>query len=289
MVSSKTIFVYLLFALSAVLFFLFLLFPDQAIRAYVNGRLAAIDPSLSMAAQTIRPAIPPGIKMIDVDLNRDTVRLAHIDDARVNPELASLVRGKKQFRFQATIAEGTVSGQATVASDGPAGHLQVEADLFQIRLDQLDVIKNNQHYTLTGLLNGRLTHDGGRTPRSISGGLMTVAQLRIALKMPLFGISELVMDQTEAEFSISGKNLRLKALTYKGPMLEGKITGTIELRQPIEQSRLNLTGNTKPQPELFARLQETIPEGVFNIRTLGTRGLTFRIRGSLDSPDVSMR
>jgi hypothetical protein len=72
-------------------------------------------------------------------------------------------------------------------------------------------------------------------------------------------------------------------------MLEGKITGTIELRQPLEQSRLNLTGNAKPQPELFARLQETIPEGVVNTRALGTRGVTFRIRGSLDSPDVSMR
>ena len=91
------------------------------------------------------------------------------------------------------------------------------------------------------------------------------------------------------EFSATGQNLRLKSVAFSGPMLEGKVTGTIELRRPFGQSRLNLTGNAKPRPELFARLQETIPQGIVNTRTLGTRGLTFTVRGSIDSPDVSTR
>jgi hypothetical protein len=73
MISLKTIFAYGLYALLAVALFLVLLFPDQTVKAYVDGRLAAIDPSLSMAVETIRPAIPPGLKMIGVDLNRDSV------------------------------------------------------------------------------------------------------------------------------------------------------------------------------------------------------------------------
>jgi len=105
----------------------------------------------------------------------------------------------------------------------------------------------------------------------------------------LFGITGLVMDQTDADFSISGGNLRLKSLTFDGTMVEGKISGTIELKHPFAQSRLNLTGNAKPRPELIARLQETIPQGIVNTRTLGTRGLSFRVRGSINSPDLSMR
>ena len=139
-----------------------------------------------------------------------------------------------------------MDGQATVASAGPAGGLQVEAHLSQIHLDQLDIINKNLHYTLTGILNGRLTHDGGRAPRGMTSGLLTAAELRIALKTPFFGISELVMDQAEADFSISGKNLRLKALTFNGPMLEGKMTGTLEshfnLNQPGLHHRLRLCG-----------------------------------------------
>lgn len=289
MVSFKAIFAYLLFALLMAAFFLYVLFPEQAVKAYVDGRLASIDPSLTMTAQTIRPAIPPGIKVIDMDLVRDTDRLAHFNNARVSPELISLVKGNKKFRFGATIAEGSVDGQATMARAGSTGRLQIEADLSQIHLDRLDAIKANPRFTIAGLLSGRMTHDGARTPRGLTGGVLMVSDLRIALKAPFFGINELVMDQTEADFSISGHNLRLKALTFNGPMLEGKITGSIELRQPIEQSRLNLTGNAKPQPELFARLQETIPEGMINTRTLGTRGATFRIRGSIDSPDLSLR
>lgn len=289
MVSVKAIFAYLLVALSVAALFLVLLFPDQAVKAYVDGRLAAIDPSLTMAAETIRPAMPPGIKMIGVDLNRDNVRLVHFDDARMSPDLSTLLQEKKQFRFQARLADGTINGRATVEGAGSSGFSQVEADLSQIRLELLDAIKANARFTLSGSLKGRVAHDGGRAPTGITSGLLTVSELRIALKAPFFGITELVMDQTDAEFSVSGQNLRLKALTFNGPMLEGKITGTIELRHPLEQSRLNLTGNAKPQPELFARLQETIPQGIVNTRTLGTRGVTFRVRGSIDSPDVSMR
>jgi type II secretion system protein N len=109
------------------------------------------------------------------------------------------------------------------------------------------------------------------------------------LKAPILGIGELVMDQTNAEFSISRQSLRLKALTFEGPMLEGRINGTIDLRRPLEKSRLNLSGNVKPRPELVARLQETVTTETINPSVLGTRGMTFRVRGTIDSPDVPMR
>ena len=289
MISVKAIFAYLLFALLAATLFLILRFPDQAIQAYVDGRLAAIDPSLNMVAKTIRPALPPGLKMIDVDLNRDGVRLAHFEDARVSPDLATLLKDKKQVRFQAHIADGTINGRATMQGVGPSGPLRVEADISEIRLEKLDAIKTKVPFTLSGALKGRMTHDGARAPMGMTSGLLTIPDLHITLKAPFFGITDLVMDQAEAEFTVSRGSLRLKSLTFDGPMLEGKITGTIELRHPFEQSRLNLTGNAKPRPELVARLQETIPQGTVNTRTLGNRGLTFRVRGSIDNPDMSMR
>ncbi|MCB2148024.1 MAG: type II secretion system protein GspN [Deltaproteobacteria bacterium] len=289
MVSAKTILAYLLYALLAAILFLVLLFPDQAVKAYVDSRLAAIDPSLSMEAETIRPAMPPGLKMTGVDLNRNNVRLAHFEDARVSPDLATVLQDKKQVRFQARIAGGTVNGRATLEGTGPAGPLRVEADLSDIRLGKLDAIRTRVPFSLSGSLRGRITHDGARAPTGMTNGLLNVSDLHITLREPFFGISELVMDQTDADFSVSGGNLRLKSLTFDGPMVEGKITGTIELRQPVEQSRLNLTGNAKPRPELLARLQETLPQGIVNTRTMGTRGLTFRVRGSIDDPDLSMR
>ena len=289
MISVKAIIAYVLYALLAATLFLVLLFPDQAVKAYVEGRLTAVDPSLSMVARTIRPAMPPGLKMIGVDLNRDSVLLAHFDDARVSPDLTTLLQDKKQVRFQAHIADGTINGRATMEGGGPSGPLRVEADLSEIRLDKLDAIQSNAFFTLSGSLRGRMTLDGARAPTGMASGLLTVPDLHITLKTPFFGITDLVMDQADADFSISGGNLRLKSLTFGGPMVEGKITGTIELRHPFEQSRLNLTGNAKPRPELIARLQETIPQGIVNTRTLGTRGLTFRVRGSIDNPDMSMR
>jgi type II secretion system protein N len=289
MTSVKAIFAYLVYALLAATLFLVVLFPDQAVKAYLDGRLAAIDPSLSVAARSIRPSLPPGIKMSDINLNRDNLLLANFDDARVSPVLGTLLKDEKQIRFQVHIADGTINGRATVQGTDPSGPLRVEADLFEIRLDKLDAIKTNVPFSLSGALKGRMTHDASRTPTGMTSGLLNVSDLHITLKTPFFGITDLVMDQTDADFSISRGSLRLKSLTFDGPMLEGKITGTIELKHPFEQSRLNLTGNAKPRPELVARLQETIPQGIVNTRTLGNRGLTFRVRGSIDNPDMSMR
>lgn len=289
MVSFKTLFGYLSYALLTAVLFMVLLFPDQAINAYVNGRLGAIDPLLTMQAETIRPAMPPGLKMIGVDLTHDRVRLAHFDHARMSPELTSLLRDEKQVRFEARLAGGSIDGRAVMADTDPAGLLRAEADLSRIRLDQLDAVKAIDRFTLSGTIEGHLTHDGGRAPAGVTSGVLNVSELHITLKTPVFGIADLIMDQTDAEFSINGRSLRLKALNFGGPMVEGKITGSIELRQPFGKSRLNLTGNVKPQPELVARLQQTITPGVADTRMMGTRGLIFRVRGSVDNPDVSMR
>ena len=289
MVPVKAILAYLLFALLTAVIFLYLLFPDQAVKAYMDGRLAAFDPSLSMVAESIGPAIPPGLKMSGVDLNRDSLRLVRLDDARLSPDLMALLQNKKQARFQARLADGTIDGLAIMENDGLSERLRVEADLSQIQLEKLAAIQANPRFSLSGSLRGRMTHDGGHAPSGMTNGLLTVSELHITLKESFFGINDLVMNQADAEFSVNGRSLRLKTLTFDGPMLEGKITGTIELRHPLEQSRLNLTGNAKPRPEMFARLQETIPQGIINTRTLGTRGLTFRISGSIDDPAVSMR
>jgi type II secretion system protein N len=289
MVSVRAIFAYIVYAVLVAVLFLVVLFPSQAVKAVIDARLTAIDPALTMLADSIRPAFPPGLQMSRVDLNHDTVRLAHFDQARLSPDLASLLQEKKQVRFQARLADGMVNGRAIMTDAGPSGPVQVEADLSDVRLEQLDTVKALTGLNLFGSLKGRITHEGSHTPGGITNASLNLTELRITLAAPFYGISDIVSNQTDVEFSVSGTNLRLKSLTFDGPMLEGKISGIIELRSPIAQSRLNLTGNAKPRSELFARLQETIPQGLVNLRSLETRGVTFRIRGSIDSPDVSMR
>jgi type II secretion system protein N len=289
MVSVKAIIAYLMYTLLVVVLFLYLLFPDQAIKAYMDTRLAAVDPSLSIVADTIGLTIPPGLKMTGVDLNSDSLRLVHLDDARISPELTTLLSAEKQVRFQGRLADGTVDGTATLNNSNPGGRMRVEVDLSQIQLEKLDRIKANDRFSLSGSVDGHIVYDGTRAPAGITNGSLTASGMQINLKSPIFGLTELMVDKADADFYVNGQYMRLKALTFDGPMAEGKISGTITLRNPLERSRLNLTGNAKPRPELIARLQTTVVQGFVNTRTLGTRGLIFRIRGSIDNPTVSLR
>jgi len=289
MVSAKTIFAYILYALLATAFFMVLLFPGQAVTAYMNRRLSAMDPLLSMEAASVRPALPPGIKMTGVDVRHDRLNLAHCEDARMSAALGSLFKAEKRIRFQARLADGEISGRGVLGANGPTGLSRTEADLERIRLDRLDALQAMDRFGLSGMLKGHLTHDGGGSPAAVTNGKLTVDGLRISLKKPLYGIGEIVLNQADTEFSIKGGRLQVKTFTFGGPMVEGKINGSIQLRTPFGKSRLNLSGSAKPQPELLARLQEILPEGLINPRTLGTRGLSFQLRGSVDDPKVSTR
>ena len=290
MISLKAILGYLAYAALAAVIFLYLLFPDQAVKAYMNLRLAAVDPDLSITAASIRPTLPPALKMTAVDLRRSGARLLHMDDARLMPNLMSLFKDDRQLRFTADAAGGTITGRAVLSGAAAQAKMQMEADLAGIRLERVDALKNLSRFSLTGVLRGHLmSSGGGRGAAETGSGLLTVAGLTVALKAPVFGIREVVTEQTDMDFTLGGQALRIRSLTFNGPMVEGRISGAIQLRQPFEQSRLNLSGNAKPQPELFARLQGTLPQDGVNLRTLGTRGLNFRIQGSIDKPELSMR
>ena len=289
MLSIKTVFGYVLYGLAAAVVFLYLLFPGPAVSEYLNGRLAAVDPSLSLVVTTVRPTIPPGLKLSGVAVNGSDGRLANFDTVRVRPDWKSVWGDEKRIRFRAGLADGTVDGLATLAGSDPMGQVQVQADLSQIRLEQLDALAMDERFYLSGLLKGKLVYDYSTAATGTTNGSLNVSGMRIGLESPVLGIGELVMEQTSADFFFDGQTLRLKALVFNGPMLDGKISGSVQMRRPVQQSRLSLGGNAKPQPELVAQLQETIAQGVVNMRTLGTRGLNFRIGGTIGSPDVSLR
>ena len=285
----KTIFAYLFFTLLVVLFFLYLLFPEEAVKAFVDDRLTGIDPSLSITADTIRPGFPLAVNFTNLDLKRHGEKMIRVDHARLSPALSTLFKEQKRLEWSAALAKGTVDGRLFMEGNVSSGRLRAEADLSSIRLEHIEALNALSRFTLAGPLNGRLTHDGARAPLGQANGLLTSPGLTITLKTPVFGIAELTMDQTEADFSLAGQTLHIKAFTFNGPLMEGKISGKIDIEDPFDRSRLRLNGNVKPRPELFARLQDALPQGIVNPRTLGTRGVNFRVFGTIDNPEASMR
>jgi type II secretion system protein N len=288
MLSVKTLFAYLFYVLLAVVGFMYLLFPDPAVRAYITDRVTAVDPALTMSMEPIRPTLTAGLKSAAIDLDRDGVRLLHLDNVRVTPDLLKLLKNRRQGRFTARWAQGTASGMAALND----GAWRVETDMQGVRLDRLGLaqaLHADDRFSLSGELAGRITHGVDSPPSGTTNGALTITGLSIGLSTPVAGIDKVDMNRTTVEFTIKAATLQVKTVTFDGPLLEGRISGSIQLKTPFGQSRLNLSGTAKPRPELIAKLQDTLPTGLINTRSMGTRGLPFRIRGTIDNPDVAMR
>ncbi len=288
MAHMKTIFAYLVYAAAITVVLLYLQFPADALKSYVDHRLASADPSLTLATETIRPAIPPGLTMTGVALYQEGTRLVLFDKLRIVPNLRTLLKSNKKVNFTARVAEGSIAGWAIIEGNR-AEHLQVEADLSDIQLEGIDLIKADTRFTVTGILTGHVNHDDGSGAAETTNATMGLSDVQITLQDEFFGMRDIVVGKVDATLAANRKSLRIKSLDFDGPMAQGKIGGSIDLRQPLGQSRLNLSGNAKPKPALFARLQDTIPAGFFDARTLGTIGINFAIRGSIENPQASMR
>jgi type II secretion system protein N len=288
--SFKTICAYLLYTLVVVALLMYLQFPAPAVKAYLETRISTIDPGLTLTLDTISPTVlPPGLSVTNANVNRNEDLLVRIDRGSISPVLLSLFRKNKEVSFTLDLGGGEIEGQALLDRNGAGDQVQVAVDISQVRLEQIDAVKTNDTFSLAGAGEGQVTYDGRLTGTGKTNGTFTLSDLQITLHQDLFGIDELLLGQAVCTFSGNNRVLRVKSLTFDGPMAEGKITGSIELRKPIENSQLNLTVNAKPRPELIARLQETIPQGFIDTRSLGTRGMNFRISGSVESPDVSLR
>jgi hypothetical protein len=66
---SKSIVLYILFTFIVLGFFLYVRFPDQAVRSYLLDTMAERYPAASLSLASVSPSFPPGLKMANVLLS----------------------------------------------------------------------------------------------------------------------------------------------------------------------------------------------------------------------------
>ena len=67
--SKKTI-GYIAYTVGITVFFLYYLFPSEAVKGYIAYNLQAVDPQMTVDIARVKPSFPPGLKLTTVRLAR---------------------------------------------------------------------------------------------------------------------------------------------------------------------------------------------------------------------------
>lgn len=285
---TTQIFLYIAFALVTLVFFLYARFPSEMVKDALTDRIAYILPEGEVVTDQISPTFPPGLKLTPLSLIYADQSIFRMDDFKVAPNLFSLFSATRKFTYRGSIGSGALNGRADTAMQNNREQIKVAMTLARVPLTYIDLLKQWESYTPDGELDATVNYD------SLKGGgtadvNMEISPARISFDPPLMGIEALDFNQIKAQLILTRRMLQIRNCDAVGDQIEGKITGSVVFREPLEESRITLSMTVKPQPAFIEDHKNDLIGGMLSTGNAQKRGVVFRISGTINNPRYVIR
>jgi type II secretion system protein N len=288
MTRTKKIALYFVFTLVALVIFLYHRFPSEMVYSALSGQIARLDPKVQLDIDSIRPTIPLGLKLEPLSVNYAEIPIMRMDVLKVRPELLSLFSRSKRYIYTARMGGGALRGRAENIIEKDRIQSKFKITVKEAPLDYIDIFNHWKNYQTNGELDATIGFD------SLKGGgtadvNIEISPAQIEFEPPLMGIESLDFTKLNTQLVVTQRMLQIRNCEAFGNQLEGKITGSIIFREPIEESRISLTLTLKPQPAFIAYHKNDMIGGVLASSNAQKRGVIFRISGTLNNPRYVIR
>jgi type II secretion system protein N len=285
----RTWFFYIAYTVSAVGLFLYLLFPGESVKGAVSAYLVKTFPAYQIQIGQVAPILPFGLGLDSVRISQQDRLNTQIDEIKLTPKVVTLFSNSKTVYFQGRAYSGVLDGNIDLNQRDTGLHTEMVLKLSDIRVDEIEYLQSAIERKLSGILNGIVTIVDEPGSRDSLKGNLELRSTRLAFSNPLIKVSEINFNTVSADFNLNKKVFSLKRLEATGGQVTGNLAGTMMLRKPFENSRLNLRGSFIPEEALLAGMQGIISKKILNRLKPGAKGMPVRIYGTLAKPRFSFR
>ncbi|MFC1876924.1 type II secretion system protein GspN [Thermodesulfobacteriota bacterium] len=279
---------YIAYTLVAIGCFLYLLFPSQTFKGVVSTYLLKMLPGYQIQFDGLQPILPLGLGFESVSVLQNDRMWAQIDRLNITPRIASLLSPRKTINYRGKAYQGALRGHMDVNMSDKSTQTDIFLTLADIQLSDISSLQEELGRKLTGFLNGDVELMDNNGPKRNLKGKLDLTDVRIELSNPIINIQEVALNLVEAEFNVNKQVFSLKRLEAKGGQVEGSLTGTIMIREPMGKSRINLRGSFFPREVLLAGIKDILPGNLFK-QQMGDKGMPIRIYGTIEKPKYSFR
>lgn len=284
---SKKTLLYTAYIIGITVFFLYYLFPSEAVKDYVAYKMSRANPAISVTIDHVSPVLPPGIKLHDVGIAHGNKALIDLDSVKITPGLLSFFSSTKTARFRARVNAGTVQGWAEVDSRGDQHTEKIEGTISGVQVQGIPALQRLSAHKISGNLGGDFMIVGTGPNRSITGKL-TLSDCRIDFDQPVIGLSSLEFSNIDADLVLHKGTLVIKKCSARGNQLDADISGTIALNRGGHQNALNLNGSITPHHALLAEIENSIPADFLGQKKAGQTAISFMIGGTVEVPNFRL-
>ena len=275
---------YSIYVLSAIVFFIFYLFPSDKVKNYVTFGFNKLNSDINISIDHISPAFPPGLTLYKVKFYHMGNALLETEQIKVVPNFLSLFRSEIIFFFKGKALEGIFEGKGTFIKNRPDQNVIIEGKYSNINIRKIPAVKQFIGRNLTGILEGNLTYrNGGKLGGTYEAGFV-ISDGEIELLTPVFKLENIHFNKIEAEMTMENQRLKVKRCIIKASPMDVNVSGLINLREPFGQSYLRLLGVIKPKQEFLAEQEKNLPTNLLPEEILRKGVVRVRIYGTLDEP-----
>lgn len=238
---------YILAGVAMLALLLYLRFPGETVTDYVKAVAAVRYPGMLLSIDTVQPAIPPGVELVNVTTGfrgRPEATL-HADRLAIRPGWLSLFRGRLAFLLTAEGYSGEFRGRVDYADIfSLRGPLSAEANFREIRIEKCAWLRDALSHQITGTLKGSASFSGvAEALKNGTGNLdFTLTNGTYQLLESLFGFDRLDFNKVDAKISFRNGALKITGLTLNGEKLRISLKGNILLADDIRDSQIDLNG-----------------------------------------------
>ncbi len=290
--NTKKKLLYLSYIIAAFVFFLYVLFPSDAVKTYIEHKLGSINPELSISIDNINPVFPPGVKLNAVSFYYIRSLLLDAETIKIVPRIFSVFSSKTAFSFKSVAYEGIINGKATIGSN--AGHIKIDADLSEIQIKDIPAIKNlvgieKEKYKVAGILDGKVTYSNNKGSDRVMGAKLAISDCSIKLKEPVFNHESFAFSKIEADLATVKKIVQIKSCTIEGDKVNASLSGSIVTKKNLGSSVLNLKGKIKLKPLFWGNTKKNLLASIFPEKMSGNGSFSFKIGGTINNPEFTLK
>jgi len=279
---------YTCYVIAALVVFIYLLFPSQEIKQYMLQQSAALGPDVSVELDRVDLNLPPGLVFTNLKLFFQGSAAFDSSQLKLTPRYVSLFSSAKALNIKGKAYNGDLNGRASVENASKPIYA-TDLAFEDIQLDKIAILSELVPHQVSGIAEGKVVYSSGSESFGEGNARLMIKQCRVELGAPIFGFTELSVGTLKATLELKGRQANVQEITIDGRQVSGNASGEIRLRQPLSESRIQLSGVIKPRPSFIKELGKVVPSQLLSGGNFVRNGVPFRISGSVERPNFSLR
>jgi len=286
----------ILYALYGVLItplILFICFPSEVIGDFIQSSVNSKNSGIIVTVQKASLSFPVGIKLAGVKCSvqrhpEETVCAA--EKIVIRPGIWSLFGKNPEFRFTSQAYGGTITGRINLQKNGREAMFTLSTEFNDIHIDDKSSLPAIITDYVAGNLKGAVTYSGVSLsdPNGTGEAALSLSDGSIKFRGSLLNINAIDFKEALIKADLKDQSLNISNIDFNGNDFLGEASGIINLKNPVEKSRINFKGAIEPTASFIKDSGKTGGAGLLLRQSLKNGKLPFTFNGTMENINLRL-